>query len=262
MASPRTSAPPTESDVREPKEGLSAQTLIIAAVSSGVAAVVVSNLWERGTIIASAMTPVVVAIISELMKKPVESERLRSGVRNVSSVSRPRSGRTPKVMSPPPAGVDEGLQRRDNGREAGPVRVYSSGTNRRPRPPGASRRRRFNPRIAILTGLIAFLIAAAALTLPELIFGGSIGGGDRGTTYFGGGSDSQRRGESQDGEPRDGQPDAPTGQPDSEAPVAPGGEPPADEEEAPAPQPTPPTPTTPPEAPTQPPPESGGTTAP
>ena len=42
-----------------------------------------------------------------MLKKPVESERLRSGVRNVSSVSRPRSGRTPKVIAPPPRGLDD-----------------------------------------------------------------------------------------------------------------------------------------------------------
>ena len=267
MASPRTSVEAPRSEAREPKEGLSAQTLIIAAASSAVAAILVSQVWEQGTILASAMTPVIVAIVSDLLKKPVQSERLRSGVRNVSSVSRPRSGRTPKVLAPPPRGLDDPAP--DDGTQAGPVRVYSSGSNRRPAGlGGASPRRRLHLKVAVVTGLIAFLIAAAALTLPELVFGGSVGGGDRSTTYFGGGEESKERGESQDGDSRDGRPDEPTEQgdepqqPDPEAPVAPGGDS-GGAEPAPAPeQPTPPTPTTPPEAPTQPPPESGTQTSP
>lgn len=270
MASPRTSVHVARTEVREPREGLSVQTLIIAAISSGVAAIVVSRVWEQGTILASAMTPVIVALVTEALKKPVESERLRSGVRNVSSVSRPRSGRTPRVMAPPAAGVDEGLSQRDDGLEPGPVRVYSSGSRRRPPGLGESPRRKLNPKVAVVTGLIAFLIAAVVLTVPELVFGGSVGGGDRSTTYFGGGEETSERGESQDGDSRDGQPDGPTqpGQ-DPEAPVAPGGgsgSAPGGEEPAPTPdQPTPPTPTTPPEAPTQPPPESpsqGGSSSP
>jgi hypothetical protein len=47
--------------------------------------------------------------------------------------------------------------------------------------------KRIHPRVAIATGLIAFVIAGSALTLPELIFGGAVATGHR-TTYFGGGS--------------------------------------------------------------------------
>jgi uncharacterized membrane protein YvlD (DUF360 family) len=218
VAVPRTSVEPPRTEVAPPKEGLSVQTLIIAAIASGIAAVVVSHFWARGTILFSAMTPVAVALISELLRKPVESERLRSGVRSVSSAarppsfSRPRSGRTPKVMPPPTPGVEDGLRQREEGLEAGPVRVYSSGTNKRPRGlNGTSPRRRLHLKIAIVTGLVAFVIAALALTLPELIFGGSVGGGGGKTTYFGGGSDTSSKGESQDGS-SDGQSDEPTQQ--------------------------------------------------
>jgi hypothetical protein len=192
VAVPRTSVEPPRTEVREPSGGsLSLQTLIIAALASGTAAVVVSHFWARGTVLASAMTPVAVAVISEMLKKPVESERVRGSVRAVSSFSRPSSGRTPRVMAPPAPGVDEGLEQRDNGVEAGPVRVYSSGSNKRPASPGAtSERRKLHLKIAVVTGLVGFLIAAAALTLPELIFGGSVTGGHRNTTYFGGGSKS------------------------------------------------------------------------
>jgi hypothetical protein len=202
------------------KEGLSVQTLVIAALASGIAAVLVSHFWQRGTILFSAMTPVAVALISEALRKPVESERLRSGVRSVAkppNFARPRSGRTPTVMAPPTPSVDEGLRQRDEGVEAGPVRVYSSGSNKRPKSlngasgAGGSRFSRAHVKVAVITGLVAFLIAAAVLTLPELIFGGSVTGGGRSTTVFGGGSSTSEKGESQDGN-SDNQSDEPTQQ--------------------------------------------------
>ena len=196
---------------------------MIAALASGLAAVVVSRFWQQGTILASAMTPVVVAIVSELLRKPVESERIRGSVKAVSSYSRPRSGRTPRVLAPPAAGVDEGLERREDGVEAGPVRVYSSGSTKGPgKVGGPSPRRRLHLKVAVVTGLIGFLIAAAVLTLPELIFGGSVSGGSRSTTYFGGGSGSQEKGESQDGNATDGQKDAPADQSDQPGSTSPG----------------------------------------
>lgn len=218
MAVPRTSIEPPRTEVRERSGGsLSIQTLIIAAIASGLAAVVVSHLWARGTVLFSAMTPVAVALISEMLKKPVQSERVRGSVRAVSSFSRPRSGRTPRVMAPPTPGIDEGLEQREEGVEAGPVRVYSSGANKLPRGIGSpSPRRKLHLKIAVITGLVGFLIAAAALTLPELIFGGSVSGGHRGTTYFGG-SSSTKSDSSKDSTTNDGQSDS-TDQQDQQSP--------------------------------------------
>ena len=214
VALPRTSVqPPPTSEVKEPRQGLSITTLVIAAIASGTAAIVVSQFWENGTIFASAMTPVVVAILSEILRKPVESERVRSGVRSVSSVakpssySRPQSGRTPSVMAPPTPGVDEGLKRREDGVEAGPVRVYSSGTNKAPTElaNGSSPRRRLHLKVAVVTGLLAFVIAALVLTVPELIFGGSVGSSSRNTTVFGGGSDTSKKNDTKDSGTSEGQ---------------------------------------------------------
>jgi hypothetical protein len=215
VAAPRTTAEPAV-QVQVKNEGLSMQTLIIAAVASGVAAIVVSRIWDKGTIVASAMTPVVVAVVSEMLRKPIESEVVRRPVRAVGSVkasrstwrrgeARPPSGRTPNVMAPPPAGVEEGLRHREEGVEPGPVKVYSSGSNRVLAKPG---RRRLHLKIAVVTGLVGFLIAAAVLTLPELIFGGSVTGGKRDTTYFGGGSQTQKKSQSQNGK-SDGKKDTP-----------------------------------------------------
>jgi hypothetical protein len=83
--------------------------------------------------------------------------------------------------------------------------VYSSGSNRVLAKPG---RRRLHLKIAVVTGLVGFLIAAAVLTLPELIFGGSVTGGKRDTTYFGGGSQTQKKSQSQNGK-SDGKKDTP-----------------------------------------------------
>jgi hypothetical protein len=198
---------------RTEREGLSIQTLVIAAIASAAAAIVVSRLWDKGTIVASAMTPVVVAVISEMLRKPIESEVVRRPARAVGSVTasrrtwrrgeaRPPSGRTPNVMAPPPTGVDEGLRHRDQGIEPGPVRVYSGRSSRGVPPLGARGRRRL--KIAIVTGLVGFVVAAAALTLPELIFGGSVTGGKRDTTYFGGGGTSQAKDAAKDSGTKDG----------------------------------------------------------
>jgi hypothetical protein len=200
------------------REGLSVQTLVIAAIASAVAAIVVSRIWDKGTIVASAMTPVFVALVSEMLRKPMESEAVRRPVRAVGSVTasraswrrgeaRPPSGRTPRVMAPPPTGVDEGLQQRDEGVAPGPVRIYSSGSKKRPAPGG---RRRLHLKIAVATGLVGFLIAAAALTLPELIFGGSVTGGQRHTTYFGGGTQTQKKDGAKDSNTTDGKSDTTT----------------------------------------------------
>jgi hypothetical protein len=52
--------------------GVSVTTLVIASCSAVVATVVVPLFWEKGTLIAAAVTPIVVAVVSELLRKPVE----------------------------------------------------------------------------------------------------------------------------------------------------------------------------------------------
>src|SRR5215218_8407653 len=58
---------------KETSGGLSIQTLLISAAAAVAAATIVPMIWERGTLIATAMTPVIVAIVSEALKKPVET---------------------------------------------------------------------------------------------------------------------------------------------------------------------------------------------
>jgi hypothetical protein len=52
--------------------GLQIQTLLISAVSAVVAATVVPMFWARGTVYATAMTPVIVALVAEALRRPVE----------------------------------------------------------------------------------------------------------------------------------------------------------------------------------------------
>jgi len=147
-----TSAPPRGS-------GFHAGTLIIAAISAVVAATVVSRLWQTGTVMATAMTPVLVTLVREALERPA---------RRVSSIAtRPRSA--PAEPAPPPVVVthDDGLT---------PMRVY--GTERK------VRRRRW--KLALATGLLAFVIAVAAMTLPELVAGHSVVSAKHETTIFGG----------------------------------------------------------------------------
>src|SRR3954454_1063489 len=64
------------------RDSLSVRTLAIASVASAAAAVVTSRLWGPGTALAAAVTPVIVAIVSELLDRPAEHvSRIRASRR-------------------------------------------------------------------------------------------------------------------------------------------------------------------------------------
>src|SRR3954451_25285931 len=93
--------------------GPSLQTLVIAAAASAAAAVIVSHLWKGGTVIAAAMTPVIVAIVKELLARPMESEIVRKPVSKIASGSRAALGsaatRAPRTASGTRAGTGRGV---------------------------------------------------------------------------------------------------------------------------------------------------------
>jgi hypothetical protein len=188
------------------REGLSLQTLVIAAVASGIAAIVVSHFWQNGTVFAAAMTPVVVSVFKEVLQRPIESEAVRRSASKVSKVATAAlpttggsRGSTPSTSTlPPPTGAPNGNGGADETASrdvvmAGPRRTYSSaGRETTPRGDGFfSRLRGPRLRLAIITGILAFVVAVAALTLPELIFGGSVTSSGGSTTIFGGSSSSK-----------------------------------------------------------------------
>jgi hypothetical protein len=151
---------PPRTETREEQRRLSIRTLLIASVASAAAAVVTSQFWIHGTWIAAALTPVIVTVVSELLHRPTEA------------VARRITTDRTVVLPDDPA-------RPGPGPISDQVKVYGGSGAR-------SSRKKFAVGLVVGTAALAFAIGAAALTLPELIGGQSIGSGDRGTTIFGG----------------------------------------------------------------------------
>jgi hypothetical protein len=160
------------------------QTLVIASAASMAAALVTSRLFPPGAPFTAAVTPVIVAMVSEMLHRPANRmselrEARRTMVREAELLHSARTGLDAPPEGgawtdplPPPPGRGYG-----NGAGGGQVRIH-----------GGSRWGRVHPRVAIATGLLAFTIGAAALTLPELIFGGAAVTGKRTTLVPVGGS--------------------------------------------------------------------------
>jgi hypothetical protein len=163
------------------RDGISLATLVIAALASAAAAIVTSRVWSHGTVVTAAITPVIVALVKEGIQRPMQSEVVRRPVQALSSSRTVRRGRVQApvgsggTLEQPPPRVPAEPRRRFEPAEPGlgPVSTYG-----RPRP-----RRRWHIRAAILTGVIAFAIAAIVLTVPELLFGGAVAS-HGGTTFF------------------------------------------------------------------------------
>ncbi|MDQ3741110.1 MAG: hypothetical protein M3389_09225 [Actinomycetota bacterium] len=119
--------------------GLSLQTLIIASLSSLAAALFIHEFWQGGAILGAAVTPVIVAIVSELLRKPADVLSTR---------------RT--AVNPPPVVTEEEDR----------FGIWEEQRKARPR-------RRLHIGLAVATGLVAFAIAAFFLTGAELVFGGA-----------------------------------------------------------------------------------------
>lgn len=111
-------------------------TLAIASIASVVAAILTSELWDAGVVGSAAVTPVIVALVTEVLS-PRQRERGEQG--------------DPEGAQP----------ERSRGFGAGALVV------------------------AIVIGLVAFVIAALALTVPEVVADKSITGESGHTTYFG-----------------------------------------------------------------------------
>ena len=143
-------------------------TLIIAVVAAVVAAVVVSHFWQSGTLWATAMTPVIVALVKEGLERPAQ---------RISSVTSVPS----RLRQHPDDLVVEEV-------EPGPA------PSARPQPAGykAYGLRPKHWRLALLTGLLAFVLGALILTVPELVAGRSIVHSGKETSLFGGKSRSAK----------------------------------------------------------------------
>ncbi|MGH2840971.1 MAG: hypothetical protein ACRDKY_09130 [Solirubrobacteraceae bacterium] len=162
-------------------DGIDFTTLTITAVASGAAAYTCSQLWAPGTLASAAAMPVLVSIIKEALQRPAKVVTHAVPVRGVVRSATPRDADDLHAQ-PQPEPEPEPL-----------TRVAQPGTLGDP-PSGRSHRWY----LAVITGLLGFLVAAVVLTVPELVAGGSASGGDRGTTLFGG--DDERKAEKRDRE--------------------------------------------------------------
>jgi hypothetical protein len=174
-------AEPTRAD-----SGIELTTLFLSAVASAAAAYVTSKIWAPGTLFSAAMSPVIVALVKEGLRKPTEA------VANVVPAVVPASTRwsragagEPGLVVDPGAAPPEPVPHVDPDAphvvlppvvsgETGPVRVYTT------------RARRLRWRLAVITGLLGFGVCVVLYTVPELISGQSIGRGGRATTLWGG----------------------------------------------------------------------------
>lgn len=138
------------------------RTLVIASIASAAAALITSQFWIRGTPIAAALTPIIVTLVSELLHRP--TEKIAQRMTSETDALPEAAGAGP----PPPSEETAPRPARDTD-----FKVYRAGSTRRKRIAWAT---------VLTTGLLAFVIAAVVLTVPELIAGGSIGGRDRATT--------------------------------------------------------------------------------
>lgn len=151
--------------------GIDLATLLITAVASAAAAYACSKIWAPGTLASAAFTPVLVAIIKEALARPTQAVTSAVPIRGVVRNTPPASQQPhePPALAPPSPPLDRVAQ-------PGEVTYHST---------GASPRRRW--RLAIITGLLGFVVCVLVFTLPELVAGQSATGGGRSTTLFGGG---------------------------------------------------------------------------
>lgn len=156
----------------QPTSGPRPLTLAIASASSVVAAIVVSKIWGPGTIIGAAVTPVIVTLVGELLKKPAEK---------ITVVRVSPTGTEVHERTAPSSPSERG---------ASPSSPSAPGMSAR----SEHRSLRRPLTIALATGLLAFVIGAVVLTSSELVFGSaSVASGGKRTTLVGGPTKESRR---------------------------------------------------------------------
>jgi hypothetical protein len=152
--------------------GIDLATLLITAVASAAAAYVCSKVWAPGTLASAAFTPVLVAIIKEALARPTQAVTNAVPIRGVVRGTQPQQPHEQPAPVPPPL---------DRVAQPGEVTYHSTGTSSR------------RWRLAIITGLLGFVVCVLVVTLPELVTGKSATGGGGSTTLFGGGHEHKRK---------------------------------------------------------------------
>jgi hypothetical protein len=174
----------TSFEEREEQRRLNTRTLGIASIASATAAAVTSQLWIAGTWVAAALTPVLVALISEAMHRPTEriARAWTSGREEPAARSQTATRAEPTAVTGTAGPV---RVYRQTTRGAEPTRRGAAARTTLERPATLSRRRIAIGGVAV-TALIAFAIAVVTITAGDLVTGGSIGKGSSRTTFFSG----------------------------------------------------------------------------
>jgi hypothetical protein len=161
-------------DSKDGGGGLSLQTLLISSLAAVAAAIVVPMLWEKGSILATAITPIIVAVVSEALNRPAA----------VIKTAAPRVARRTATGAAVRTRTPTGVGARGDGPEQLPPRGHDPfGLYEDERPRGNRR----PLKLALITGLLAFIIGAGVVTASELaLFGHSVGQSHRSTGLFGG----------------------------------------------------------------------------
>jgi hypothetical protein len=162
----------TDEPRKQQSAGLSIKTLLIAGAASATAAYLVPLFWKPGTVFAAAMTPVIVTVVSELLKRPADT---------VSKVASRRTAGGAVVFEPPPPGADEPFDplapAPTEELEALPQTTTQRAVHRR----GLTGRQW---RLALITAAVAFAGAVFFVTASELIAGETPGSSSNPTTFF------------------------------------------------------------------------------
>jgi hypothetical protein len=143
------------------RSGISPQTLVIASLASAAASFAVARIWGPGTLLGAATAPVIVALVSETLRRP-----MRTVFATTKKVPQPRR------TAPP-----------DTARPVADVRSLADAQASHWRPHWG---------LALATGLAAFAIVVGVFTIPDLLAGSSVTGNGQPTTFFGGSSTSKK----------------------------------------------------------------------
>ena len=170
--------------------GLSVTTLLIAGAASATAAFVVPMIWKPGTVFAAAMTPIIITVVTELLRRPADTvSAVAKRTTAVPSRTARRVGPVEEfdpLAPPPPEDV---------------AHLRTRTTTRTVHAP----RRRLTPRqwkLALATGVLAFVCAVVFVTVTQLVAGREIGGdGGNSTTFFSGSQRDRDRDRGEDATP-------------------------------------------------------------
>jgi hypothetical protein len=205
---------------REEERRVNIRTLAIASIASAAAAVITSQFWIQGTWMAAAVTPVIVALVGEMLHRPTAVIAERVTTRSSGVLPATGGPADPRREDEQPAPAEPGSQ---GGPAAPPVRVYRSGGDKPVRPRAS--RRKIAIGVVAVTAVLAFAITAIAMTGTELLTGGSIGKGGGRTTLFSNDDpketdESGERESTQPGEstPEQDQPESGSGEGEQQAP--------------------------------------------